>query len=251
MTNEEAIKMLQTEKACVERQERKQSCNRYCESCDLCMPIEDVIDGYNTAIRALKNEQTDRKFEKIVVDYPPAELCVYPEYKGKPYFLIKYEENGKHIIGFGTYKPEVLSEYLREYFIAQTNIENVGEMSEKQTDGDLISRQDAIDIVEYECGEWTGLAKEISKQLRQLPSAENADEWCHSCKEYDHEKNCCPRFNKVIRQTMNDKVDSVLGKIKAEMELFKSNEHTYDYGGFDRAYDGIKEIINKHISGKE
>ena len=59
----------------------------------------------------------ERKFEEIVVGYPPAELCTYPEYRGKPYFSIKYEENGKHIIGFGTYNPEVLSRYLRDYFI--------------------------------------------------------------------------------------------------------------------------------------
>ena len=63
-----------------------------------------------------------RKFEEIVVEYPPAELCTYPEHKGKPYFSIKYEENGEHIIGFGTYNPEVLSRYLREYFIAPTPI---------------------------------------------------------------------------------------------------------------------------------
>lgn len=56
-------------------------------------------------------------FEEIVVNYPPEDLCTYPEYKGKPYFSIKYEENGKHYVGFGTYKPEVLSRYLREYFI--------------------------------------------------------------------------------------------------------------------------------------
>lgn len=37
---------------------------------------------------------------------------------------------------------------------------------------DLISRQAAIDIVVFECGEWIGLAKEISKQLKQLPSAQ-------------------------------------------------------------------------------
>ena len=64
-----------------------------------------------------------RKFEEIVVEYPPAELCTYPEYRGKPYFSIKYEENGEHIIGFGTYKTEVLSRYLQEYFIAQAIIE--------------------------------------------------------------------------------------------------------------------------------
>ena len=29
------------------------------------------------------------------------------------------------------------------------------------------------------------------------------DEWCDDCKEYDTEKKCCPRFNKVIRGAMN------------------------------------------------
>lgn len=37
---------------------------------------------------------------------------------------------------------------------------------------DSINRQKAIDIVVFECGEWIGLAKEISKQLKQLPSAQ-------------------------------------------------------------------------------
>ena len=30
------------------------------------------------------------------------------------------------------------------------------------------------------------------------------DEWCSSCKEYDSEKHCCPRFNKVIRATVQE-----------------------------------------------
>ena len=64
-----------------------------------------------------------RKFIEIIVDYPPAESCIYPEYKGKPYFSIKYEENGEEHIGYGTYNPKVLSRYLQEYFIAPTIIE--------------------------------------------------------------------------------------------------------------------------------
>ena len=72
----------------------------------------------------------ERKFEEIVIEYPPAELCTYPEYKGKPYFLIKYEENGEHIIGFGTYNLEVLSEYLREYFIKPIATETENEEDE-------------------------------------------------------------------------------------------------------------------------
>ena len=53
---------------------------------------------------------------------------------------------------------------------------------------DLISRGDAIDIVVFECGKWTGLAKEISKQLKRLPSAQPEIIRCRDCKhfEYDH-----------------------------------------------------------------
>ena len=30
------------------------------------------------------------------------------------------------------------------------------------------------------------------------------DEWCESCAEYDHETHSCPRFNHVIRETLDD-----------------------------------------------
>lgn len=60
-----------------------------------------------------------RKFIKIIVEYPPEDTCTYPEYKGKPYFSILYEENGEHIVGYGTYNPEVLSQYLRHYFMVE------------------------------------------------------------------------------------------------------------------------------------
>ena len=58
-----------------------------------------------------------REFIEIVVDYPPADLCTYPEYRGKPYFSIKYRENGKTYVGFGTYKIEILSQWIKEYFM--------------------------------------------------------------------------------------------------------------------------------------
>ncbi len=41
------------------------------------------------------------------------------------------------------------------------------------------------------------------KALEQEPCY-NPDEWCHDCKEYDHDKHCCPRFNKVIRNTAEE-----------------------------------------------
>ena len=39
------------------------------------------------------------------------------EHKGKPYYSIKYVEDREKYIGFGTYKIEVLSSYIRDYFI--------------------------------------------------------------------------------------------------------------------------------------
>ena len=30
------------------------------------------------------------------------------------------------------------------------------------------------------------------------------DEWCDDCKEYDKERHSCPRWNRVIRQTVDD-----------------------------------------------
>ena len=30
------------------------------------------------------------------------------------------------------------------------------------------------------------------------------DEWCTDCKEYDKDRHCCPRFNKVIRGALDE-----------------------------------------------
>ena len=40
-----------------------------------------------------------------------------------------------------------------------------------------------------------------------LPSAQpepHYDEWCTDCKEYDKERHCCPRWNRVIRRALKD-----------------------------------------------
>lgn len=75
---------------------------------------------------------------------------------------------------------------------------------------DLIDRQAAIDAV----NEWLKLyvinrtmsnITSIQDILRHLPSAQpDTDEWCHDCKEYDKEHHCCPRWNRVIRTTLEE-----------------------------------------------
>lgn len=82
---------------------------------------------------------------------------------------------------------------------------------------DLISRQAALKAI-CEDGTWlesqgcTEITMAERKQrdadiLSDLPSAQpehRFDEWCTDCKEYDHERHCCPRFNAVIRRTIED-----------------------------------------------
>lgn len=71
----------------------------------------------------MENPEQTRIFVELVVEYPDPELCTYKECRGKPYYSIKYIENGERYVGFGTYKPEVLSQYLKEYFISSVQPE--------------------------------------------------------------------------------------------------------------------------------
>lgn len=42
-------------------------------------------------------------------------------------------------------------------------------------------------------------------EFEKIPSAHpGCDEWCTDCKEYDQQKHSCPRWNRVIRQTVED-----------------------------------------------
>ena len=82
---------------------------------------------------------------------------------------------------------------------------------------DYISRQAAIDalfgLYEYQRDidptEAADLVRQgiylAEKKIDQLPSVQpDLDEWCNTCREYDTERHCCPRFNKVIREALKD-----------------------------------------------
>ena len=76
--------------------------------------------------------------------------------------------------------------------------------SNTENGGDCISRQAAIDVFYDLWG--TSLTRTVDA-IKQLPSAQpeqNLDEWCYSCKEYDKEKHSCPRWNKVIKNTVDE-----------------------------------------------
>ena len=67
---------------------------------------------------------------------------------------------------------------------------------------DLISRQAAIDALTHK---WDGMVTSVFDVINSLPSAQpDLDEWCTDCKEYDKERNSCPRWNRVIKETLKD-----------------------------------------------
>lgn len=70
------------------------------------------------------DEKPKRKFIRIVARYFPNDIVCYKEYVGKPYFSIEYEGDGELHCGYGTYDIDVLSSYLRDYFMAEKEENN-------------------------------------------------------------------------------------------------------------------------------
>lgn len=56
-------------------------------------------------------------------------------------------------------------------------------------------------MVEDEWQEFVGL---LEARGWTLDTATRKDEWCHDCKEYDQQKHYCPRFCRVIRETVEE-----------------------------------------------
>ena len=81
---------------------------------------------------------------------------------------------------------------------------------------DLIRRADAIDgldghwVERRSLNDWqegwnAALDWVQGYYLKDLPSVQrDTDEWCKDCSEYDSERHCCPRWNRVIRETLKD-----------------------------------------------
>ena len=112
-----------------------------------------------------------------------AELFNELEDKARDTFIVtlkyKYDFEEEYTIENQILEYDALNDdyvWLNDWREGQTDVEVLGYMplgdvdtTKPLTCEDCISRQDAIDTVVFECGKWIGLAKEISKQLKQLP----------------------------------------------------------------------------------
>lgn len=133
-------------------------------------------------------QKNERIFQEIVVEYPS--ISTYPECEGKPYFSIKYTEDRQDFIGYGTYKPDVLSEYLKKDFMpsAQPEItKRTAETEQNVPNDELISRKAAIETVHSmykrcDTGDITDYRDMMHESIIVLPSVQPEIIRCGQCK---------------------------------------------------------------------
>lgn len=78
---------------------------------------------------------------------------------------------------------------------------------EREPCEDAISRESTMLRIREFIGNPTYTEKMLVDDMNALPSVQpkyNTSEWCHDCSEYDHDKHCCPRYNKVIRNAVEE-----------------------------------------------
>lgn len=118
---------------------------------------------------------------------------------------------------------------------------------------DLISKQDAVNtslefFVEFLGGALHENAqKELITRFQRLPSAHpELDEWCTECKEYDHEKHNCPRYNRVIREAVEEIQEN---QIPENSAWFRISETLVDESKGDitaeQAVDKIRDYLKR------
>lgn len=67
---------------------------------------------------------------------------------------------------------------------------------------ELIAMREHIDAKMSIVGQ---IAYDMAIEALRQPSVQpDTDEWCHDCKEYDQEHHCCPRWNRVIKTTLEE-----------------------------------------------
>ena len=96
---------------------------------------------------------------------------------------------------------------------------------------------------------WTG---GIEKAIDDQPAIEpepHYDEWCTDCKEYDHERHCCPRWNRVIRETLKDAQPEIIRcrdcKYWREHKYAKETKRYIQFCGFNAIYTKADDFCSR------
>ena len=90
--------------------------------------------------------------------------------------------------------------------ISMKDFEDAMDALQQEPCEDAVSRQAAIDIVQHECGEWKGLAKEIVKQFNGLPPVKPQPKTGHWIPTTENWWECSECGTMVYSQTESDKL---------------------------------------------
>lgn len=188
-----------------------------------------------------KEETTEvREFEGIEVTYPPEDICIYPEYKGKPYFGIRYRENGESIVGYGTYNPQVLSRYLKDYFMSTTK----NDIRYNRVKNELNRVKDELEpTTKNDLGDDCVRRKAVLNTLERMDKVLDEDRTVDSYKELL--KECYKVLPSVAPQ------ESILDKIRAEIEARLCDVVSGYTDGYRTAIQGVLVILDKYKAESE
>jgi hypothetical protein len=100
-----------------------------------------------------------------------------------------------------------------------------------------MTREEAIQLIDEIASSYYPCDKKdaLEMAIKALEQESQTFEWCHDCSEYDHEKHCCPRFNNVIRKTVEEikqPCEDTISRKKA-LEALKQEEPLVWCGGAD------------------
>lgn len=110
---------------------------------------------------------------------------------------------------------------------------------------DLIHRQDAIQLIQRKAWMTRATKAQLIASIAQLPSADpGLDEWCTDCKEYDRDRHCCPRWNRVIRETLNDMPEQKTGTWIYCEDMCCVDGYRCDKCGFHVPWDYTHKFID-------
>ena len=77
----------------------------------------------------------------------------------------------------------------------------------------------------------------LDMAIAALEQQEKAfDEWCTDCKEYDHNRNCCPRYNRVIRGAVDEVKQQGWIPVTERLPKKQTKVLVVDFGEVDTAY---------------
>ena len=116
---------------------------------------------------------------------------------------------------------------------------------------EYISKEDAIDcVLSQYCASSDETEEALGNAIEEIKKRPAADvverkcdeefEWCTDCKEYDHDRHCCPRFSRVINTTLQDIRVEVVEDI---IELINNAAVVSPSKDYRDGFNAFKEVL--------